>query len=84
MEGTREIFVVAGSHREYVNLVNIAQQTWDFELNRKMVHYVNEPFDLEGIHGARVFLYGTYFKRRDYDLIEQVIRRNSHRPLLIR
>lgn len=80
----RDIFVVAGNHREYQNLLASAYEQWDYELKNKMVHEVIHPDVLRGWHGCRVFLYGTYFKRLDFEVIEQVIRDNGCRKLLIR
>lgn len=80
----RDIFVVAGNLREYNNLVNQAHEQWDYELKNRMVHYVSHPEILQSWRGCRVFLYGTYFKRPDFELIEQIIRDNGYRRLLIR
>lgn len=80
----RDIFVVAGNHREFHNLIGHAHVQWDYELKNKMVHYVSSALQLEHVHGARVFVYGTYFKRKDWELIEALIQSGGNRKLLIR
>lgn len=80
----RDIFVVAGNHREFQFLVQQAHVQWDFELRYKMVHYVSNVRMLVETKGARVFVYGTYFKRKDWPEIELYIGLNGHRKLTIR
>lgn len=82
--GLRDIFVVARNLHEYRVMLVTAQQQWDFEIKRNMVHYVHDARELSGISGARVFLCGSYFKRPDWPLIDQAIRANGHRRLLVR
>lgn len=79
-----DIFVVAGNYAQYLHLINEAQEQWKKELENKQVHYVDNWEMLRGIKGARVFCYGSYFKRPDWEMIEREIRQGGHRRLLIR
>lgn len=82
---TLDIFVVAGNHREFKNLYAQARDEWGRQgLRDRQIHYISHPDELEGVHGARVFLYGTYFKRLDWSTIEEKLKTGDNRPLLIR
>lgn len=79
-----DIFVVSWTKKQYASLLIQAQEFWNSELKNKQVHYVDSPEVLRGVHGARVFLYGSYFKRDDWNEIEGIIVKNKLRTLLIR
>jgi hypothetical protein len=79
-----DIFVVAGNYEQYQFICDQAQEAWKEELKRKQVHYVEGPDTLSGVHGARVFLVGTYYMRPDWEAIDMAIRNGGHRPLLMK
>ena len=81
---TADIYVVALNSKEYGYFLNQSHQELDKELKRKSVRYVHDHRELEMIPPARVFLWGQYFKRPDWPLIEEIIKRRGHRQLLIR
>lgn len=84
LDGTRDIFIVAGDRRQFDWLCDHAQEFWKDELRQKRVHYVAHARDLVLKKTARVFLYGTYEKRPDWDDIKLQIALNNHRALPIR
>lgn len=79
-----DIFVVAGNRAQYDKLLDEAQEQWKNEIRNRQVHFVESWETLKGIHGARVFCYGSYFRRRDWERIEAEIEAGGHRKLLIR
>lgn len=80
----RDIFVVCQTKTQYENLIVAARIPWDFEIKHKMVHFVEDASDLNGIPPSRVFLFGSYFKRRDWQRIEESILANKHMKLKCR
>lgn len=80
----RDIFVVCRTKAEFKVLLGMASQFWDFELKRRMVHFVESADTLKGIAPCRVFLFGSYFKRRDWIEIQAAIVSSGHSPLRIR
>lgn len=80
----RDIFIVAGTKIEYNFLINNAQEAWKYEIAHRLVHNVNHASELKGIEPCRVFLVGTYFKRKDWPDIDMAIRFWKHSRLLIR
>lgn len=82
---TLDIFVVAGNHREFQHFLMNSFKEWERQgLTVKQIHYVSHPDELDGVHGARVFLYGTYFKRPDWPTLQAQLKTGDNRPLLIR
>lgn len=79
-----DIFVVAGSKKEFDNLCTHAAEQWNRELRNKQVHYVEDASDLEMADSARVFCYGTYHQRPDWETIYYKIVEGGHRMLRIR
>ncbi len=80
-----DIFVVAGTYQQFLNLCSIAQQPWGRELKNKQVHYINHPDDLDGVPvGVRMFLYGTYQRRDDWETIRERLLQAGHRVLTMR
>lgn len=60
-------YVIAGSHREYLNFI----QEW--QLQRQSVLYLSRPEQLHGILKPIVYLYGTYYTK-DTTELEQCAR----------
>ena len=81
---TDDIFVAAGNLHQFQICMNEAQEKWKEEIKLHKVHYVSEAEILRGRPPARVFLYGTYFKRYDWAEIEKEINDGGHRQLLLR
>lgn len=79
-----DIFVVAGNRKQFMNICAKAQKHWKKELQNKQVHYIEDFSEIEDVPPSRVFLYGTYKRRRDWKIVEFTIKSGNHRILEIR
>ena len=81
---TRDIFILAGSHREYEKVLVVGAAPFAYEIKNKMVHYIDHPDMIATIpFGARVILYGTFAKRFDWPLIQRLMAKHKTRYLLV-
>lgn len=81
---SKDIFVIAGSHHEYENLIGHAGKHWAQEMKEKRVFYVNHPDMMSEIpDGARVFVYGNFKLRPDWPLLIRLFDKYDIKPLMI-
>lgn len=83
-QGSRDIWVVAYTRKQFDMLCGMASEWWDFELKNRMVRYVEDSEQLRGLKPCRVFVFGSYFKRADWQKIYEEILINKHIMLKIR
>ncbi len=78
------IYVFCGNLAEFKYILRVCEEQWLKQIQQGKVHYISDVRELKGVPPARVFLYGTWYDRPDFQVIDAELKARGHQILKLR